>query len=166
MGGRARAEGDKGTSFLLWGPRCVLSQMFFSIQAMLISPACRWAEISVNVDTSGRHCSGGHSDGTYWCHSLHGHRHCPPGPIEPECLLVTLSFRFAFFPGCTHSIWKFPGQGSNPSHRCSNTGSLTSVPQREFPSFAFFIVQHGLLKEKTCLSYLLVVSFFPCNMKN
>ena len=52
MGGRARAEGDKGTSFLLWGPRCVLSQMFFSIQAMLISPACRWAEISVNVDTS------------------------------------------------------------------------------------------------------------------
>lgn len=64
-GGRARAEGDKGTRVLLWGPRCVLSQMFFSIQAMLISPACRWAEISVNVNTSGRHRSGGHSDGTY-----------------------------------------------------------------------------------------------------
>ena len=45
------------------------------------------------------------------------------------CLLV---FRFfVFWGGHTQHMWKFPGQGLNPScicdlcHRCSNSGSLT-----------------------------------------
>ena len=46
----------------------------------------------------------------------------------PSALEVV--FFFSFF-GHTHGIWKFPGQGSNPSHcfdlhhSCSNTRSLT-----------------------------------------
>ena len=42
-----------------------------------------------------------------------------------------LSYLFIFFFGCTHSIWKFPGQGSNPKyscdlhHICSKARSLT-----------------------------------------
>ena len=27
--------------------------------------------------------------------------------------------------GHTQGIWKFPGQGQNPSHSCGNTGPLT-----------------------------------------
>ena len=43
----------------------------------------------------------------------------------------TLHICFFFFFCCTHGMWKFPGQGSNPHHnsdlsRCSdNTSSLT-----------------------------------------
>ena len=36
-----------------------------------------------------------------------------------------LEFFFFFFFGHTLGIWKFPGQGSNPSCSCDNTGSLT-----------------------------------------
>ena len=32
---------------------------------------------------------------------------------------------FLFLNGCTHDMWKFPGQGLNPSHSCNNGGSLT-----------------------------------------
>ena len=43
---------------------------------------------------------------------------------------MNMSFFFPFF-GCTHEMWKFPGQGSNPSwrynlcHNCINPGSST-----------------------------------------
>ena len=41
---------------------------------------------------------------------------------------------FCFVYGCTHGIWKFPGQGSNLNcsydllHSCGNTGSFNSLP--------------------------------------
>jgi len=60
-------------------------------------------------------------------------------PIKPLYLLFFCCFCFVWFGfaclfvfGCTHGIWKFPGQGSNPSHSCdlhttacSNAASLT-----------------------------------------
>ena len=58
---------------------------------------------------------------------------------EPDMCLLELCSRTQRIPPpfffCTHSIWKFQSQGSNPHHRsdsscCSdNTRSLTSAPQ-------------------------------------
>ena len=51
--------------------------------------------------------------------------------VETVSLIFIVLFSFLFF-GCTHSTWKFPGQGSNPSHSSklhqsySNTRCLTS----------------------------------------
>ena len=50
--------------------------------------------------------------------------------IDLKEQLFSLSLSI-FFYGCTHDLWKFPGQGLNPSlscnlcHSCGNTGSLT-----------------------------------------
>ena len=56
-----------------------------------------------------------------------------------------ISFLFIF--GLTLSMWKFPGQGSNPPHGSSdNTGSLTCCATREF-----------LLSFKTLYHLLLVI---------
>ena len=41
-----------------------------------------------------------------------------------ECLVFLLLLLFFFF-SLTLSIWRFPGQGLNLSHSCSNVGSLT-----------------------------------------
>ena len=35
--------------------------------------------------------------------------------------------------GYTRSVWKFPGQGSNPSHSSDNTRSLACGATRELP---------------------------------
>ena len=63
-----------------------------------------------------------------------------------EFCICTKYFYFFFLFDHTCSIWKFPGQGSNPSHscglchNCSNAGSLTkdarprikpTLPQRQ-----------------------------------
>ena len=48
----------------------------------------------------------------------------------PSANAAACSFFFFFF-GCTHSMWKFPGQDLNPSrscnlcHCCGNARSLT-----------------------------------------
>ena len=53
-------------------------------------------------------------------------------PLEPS--FQNIYFLFFNFFGRTCSIWKFLGQGTNPScsfylhHSCSNTGSLTPIP--------------------------------------
>ena len=38
--------------------------------------------------------------------------------------MLFFSFFFFYFYGYTHSLWKFPGQGLNPSCTCSNAESL------------------------------------------
>ena len=38
---------------------------------------------------------------------------------------------WGFFFSCTHSMWKFPGQGYHLSHSSDNTGSLTHCATRE-----------------------------------
>ena len=42
-------------------------------------------------------------------------------------------YSFFFFFGSIHRMWKFPDQGSNPSHSRGNTGSLASWATRELP---------------------------------
>ena len=48
-----------------------------------------------------------------------------PEPSAFFCFLGFFFFFFFFFFGYTHSVQKFPDQGSNPSHSSDNTESLT-----------------------------------------
>ena len=41
--------------------------------------------------------------------------------IKQGCPLSPLFFFYFYFYGCTCSIWKFLGQGLNPSHSCNPT---------------------------------------------
>lgn len=58
-----------------------------------------------------------------------------------QMLAKNKSLIFYFF-GCVHSMWKFPGQRSNPYHstnpgQCSDVRSLTHcVPQENSPNFS------------------------------
>ena len=45
---------------------------------------------------------------------------------------------FRIFFGCTHGMWKFPGQGSNPCHSNKNTKSLTARSPGKFSFLQFF----------------------------
>ena len=45
-----------------------------------------------------------------------------------ELTLRIFFFFFFFFNGHIQGIWKSQGQGLNPSHNCSNTGSLIHCP--------------------------------------
>ena len=55
--------------------------------------------------------------------------------FRPVCYKQYIVGFFFFFFGCTHSIWKFPGHGSNLHHSSDssccidNTGSLTHCTQ-------------------------------------
>ena len=40
-------------------------------------------------------------------------------------VLLSFSFFLSFFFGCTHGMWKFPGQGPNPRCSCGLCHSLT-----------------------------------------
>ena len=59
---------------------------------------------------------------------------------------------FFFFFGRAHSMWKFPGQGSNPLHSshqscCSgNTRSLTSFITQEFP-YLYLLQKENVTQE-------------------
>ena len=57
-----------------------------------------------------------------------------------------------FFKGLTHGIWKFQGQGQNPSCSCSNMGSFNPLPQAGIQTHAF-AVNHaaavGFLTQRT-----------------
>uniref|UniRef100_A0A4X1VAI2 Uncharacterized protein n=1 Tax=Sus scrofa TaxID=9823 RepID=A0A4X1VAI2_PIG len=61
----------------------------------------------------------------------------PINQILISCSHIYSSIFCLFVFGCTHSMWKFPGQGWNPCHssvpgRCSdNTRSLTCYITRE-----------------------------------
>ena len=44
------------------------------------------------------------------------------------CPIILILLLFLYFSGHTHSVWKFPGQGSNPGHSSDNTKSLTTRP--------------------------------------
>ena len=63
---------------------------------------------------------------------------------------------FFFFFGCTHSIWKFPGQGLNPGlsrdPSCcnANTGSLICCATRELLGMSFYLPQLNLLCKVFC----------------
>ena len=49
-----------------------------------------------------------------------------PAIITAKYYLFLKALKFLFiYLGHTHDIWKFPGQGLNPSHSCSHHGSLT-----------------------------------------
>ena len=54
-----------------------------------------------------------------------------------------MNFFFFLFFGCTHSMWKFQGQGlnmshsSDPSHSSDNTRPLTHLAIRELPNTSF-----------------------------
>ena len=62
-------------------------------------------------------------------------------PFEECCSLI-----FVFVFGHVHSMWKFPGQGSNlclssrPSCCRGNTGSLTHCTTRELRRSSFYLV--------------------------
>ena len=71
------------------------------------------------------------------------------------------SFPLFFSFGCTHGMWKFPGQGSNQhhssnlSHSSDNTGSLTHCVTRElqrkvFFFFFFFFFGHLMGSDLSC----------------
>ena len=52
-------------------------------------------------------------------------------------------FYHSFFPHA-RSMWKFPGQGSNPSHGGDNTESLTAwLPGNSTTVFCFFFLKGG-----------------------
>ena len=68
--------------------------------------------------------------------------HCMPALTLLICYL-SIYFSLSLF-GCTHGMWKFLGQGSNPCH-CSNpiqhienAGSLTCCTTRELLKLFFF----------------------------
>ena len=44
--------------------------------------------------------------------------------IEQDAKALLMEQFCFYFHGCTHSIWKSPGQRWNPSCSCSNAGSL------------------------------------------
>ena len=71
-------------------------------------------------------------------------------------------FFFFFFFGCTHSMWKFPGQGQNPHcscglhHSCSNARFLTHWGTWELPKYCFFKVRFSQAT-KTCVFHNKIV---------
>ena len=75
--------------------------------------------------------------------------------IFPNLFLAHISF---FFFQHTHSIWKFPGQGSNPSHSCNlchscdNNRSLTHFTTVGAPWPTFYPLILGL---QWCKCYIL-----------
>ena len=71
--------------------------------------------------------------------------------------------RFSFSFGHTVDMWKFPGQGSNPSHSCDNAGSLTVRPpgnsSKDFLSKEITIDSHTLFITSQTLSLISYLVF-------
>ena len=71
--------------------------------------------------------------------------------------------RFSFSFGHTVYMWKFPGQGSNPSHTCDNAGSLTVRPpgtsSKDFLSKEITIDSHTLFITSQTLSLISYLVF-------
>ena len=67
-------------------------------------------------------------------------------------LSFSLSFFLSIFFSCIYSTWKFPGQGSHPSHSCdlyhscSNARSLTHCTTAGTPLFLFLMDQETELR--------------------
>ena len=70
---------------------------------------------------------------------------------------VPLPHFYFFLFGCTHGIWKYSGQGSNPHHSSDSTRSLAPEPPGSSALLIFLHLMHHLLKYHIifCLSSLI-----------
>ena len=94
-----------------------------------------------------------------------------PDPHDTEKYTFIFSFIIFIF-GCTHSMWKFPGQGLNPNYSNANARSLTARPpgngkkssfKRQSGFVCFSNIDYSLVSKFSCLevySSILFYSYF------
>lgn len=79
-----------------------------------------------------------------------------------QILAVTFFFSFFFSSfSHTHSMWKYPGQRSNPSHSCRHAGSLTRCKTAGAPLAAPFFLLNCQLQAQ--LHTLCCWAFCQCS---